>query len=76
MSAIVFLHDAAAFALGAVTANEHEAFEHLMQRDPALARQVDAYARVAAMLAFAAPRSEPPQGLRERIVASATKRAP
>lgn len=60
--------DAAAYALGAVTAPEREAFERLLLRDPALVHEVEQWREVVAMLAWAAPPVAPPHGLRARIV--------
>jgi anti-sigma-K factor RskA len=60
--------DAAAYALGAVSAPEREAFERLLQRDPALVLEVDTWREVVAMLAYTAPPVSPPSGLRDKIV--------
>lgn len=60
--------EAAAWALGAVSDRERAAFEALMRAEPGLAHEADAYARVASMLALAAPRTPPPERLRHRIM--------
>lgn len=65
--------EAAAWALGAVNNRERKAFEALMRAEPRIAREADVYARVAAMLAFAAPPSTPPHDLRRRVLVAATR---
>lgn len=70
MSALACRNDAAAFALGAVSSDERVAFERLLGREPALAQEVEAFARVAALLALAAPPVQPPPHLRARVVHS------
>jgi hypothetical protein len=65
--------EAAAWALGAVDEHERRAFEALMTIEPGIAREADVYARVAAMIALAAPPLAPPEELRRRIVGAATR---
>jgi anti-sigma-K factor RskA len=67
-----FIHpdDAAAYALGAVTPLERRAFEQMVASDASLARTVEDYARIAAMLGLAAPAADPPEDLRRRILDS------
>ena len=67
MSALVCREDAAAFALGAVNAEERVAFERLLGCEPALAHEVESFVRVAALLALAAPPVQPPPRLRDRV---------
>ena len=62
--------DAAAYALGAMDAGDRAAFELLVERDAALGRDVEAYRRVAAMLAYAAPVVVPPAALRARVLST------
>ncbi|MCC6319652.1 MAG: hypothetical protein IT361_18425 [Gemmatimonadaceae bacterium] len=64
---------AAAWALGAVSDGERAAFEARLALEPGLAREAQAYARVAAMLALAAPPCAPPDALRRRIVGAAAE---
>lgn len=65
--------EAAAWALGAVDERERRAFEALMLAEPGIAREADVYARVAAMIALAAPPHAPPADLRRRIVGAVTR---
>lgn len=65
--------EAAAWALGAVNDRERTAFEALMRAEPGIAREAAVYARVAAMLALAAPPSAPPDELRRRIIGSVSR---
>jgi hypothetical protein len=73
MSAHSRRDEAAAWALGAVNDRERHAFEALMRAEPGIAREADVYARVAAMLALAAPATEPPDSLRRRILGAAAR---
>lgn len=62
---------AAAYALGALDADEAKAFEALLARDAGLAREVAEYREVAALLALGEPASQPTPGLRARVLAAA-----
>lgn len=73
MSAPSRREEAAAWALGAVSDRERAAFEALMRAEPGIAREADAYARVASMLALAAPPTAPPESLRRRILVAAQR---
>jgi anti-sigma-K factor RskA len=71
VSALPIRDEMAAFALGALEPGERESLEGELSRSPELAREVDEYRQVAALLAFAAPPVVPPPALRQRILADA-----
>ncbi|MEO7965579.1 MAG: anti-sigma factor [Gemmatimonadaceae bacterium] len=60
--------EAAAVALGAMSAPESQAFQGELERSPELARELDEYLEVAALLALAAPVTAAPASLRDRIM--------
>lgn len=64
---------AAAYALGALSADEARRFETFLATSPEAQREVQEYREVAALLAFAGPEAESPlpAGLRERVLARA-----
>ena len=59
---------AAAYALGALTADESQRFEAALARSPDLQREVAEYREVAALLALAGPEAGPDEGLRRRVL--------
>jgi anti-sigma-K factor RskA len=64
------LHDlAAAYALGALSAEEAERFERYLAESPDAQREVAEYRDVAALLALAGPEAAPGAELRERVIA-------
>ncbi len=66
---------AAAYALGALDADEATRFEALLARDPELAKEVADYREVAALLALAEPTATAPtEGLRTRVLAGTPTR--
>lgn len=62
--------DAAAYALGALDAGDQVTFEQLLAGDASLGDDVEAYRRVAGLLALAAPSVAPPAALRVRVMSS------
>lgn len=64
---------AAGYALDALGAEEEQAFEAHLARCPRCQEDVAAFAEIAAELAFAAPDSPLPDGLRERILDAARR---
>jgi anti-sigma-K factor RskA len=60
---------AAAYALGALSADEARRFEAYLAGSPETQREVAEYREVAALLALAGPEPAPGPGLRERVVA-------
>lgn len=62
---------AAAYALGALDAEETARFERALADDPSLADEVAAYTEVAGLMGSAATGATPPAQLRARVVASA-----
>lgn len=76
MSALPIRDETAALALGALDQVERDALEWELTRSPELAREVEEYRELAAMLSFAAPPLRPPTSLRERILASAKSTRP
>jgi anti-sigma-K factor RskA len=69
-SASVGREDAAAYALGSLDAEAQAAFERLLASDASLGADVEAYRRVAGVLALAAPPAAPPAALRARVMTS------
>ena len=63
----------AAYALGALTAEEGDEAERLMAGEPALRRVFDEALETAALLAVATADATPPPELRERILAAARR---
>lgn len=62
---------AAAYALDALDAEERQAFEDRLARDPGLQDEVDSYREVMGLLADTAPRSPAPSSLKDRVLAEA-----
>ena len=60
---------AAAYALGALSAEEVRRFEAYLASSPEAQREVAEYREVAALLALAGPESAPSPDLRERVLA-------
>lgn len=63
---------AAAYALGALPADEARRFEAFLATSPEAQREVADYREVAALLALAGPEATPSSTLRDRVLASAT----
>jgi anti-sigma-K factor RskA len=59
---------AAAYALGAVDADERAALDALLAHDADFRREVDAFREVGALMAYAAPTVAAPGALRDRIL--------
>jgi anti-sigma-K factor RskA len=60
---------AAAYALGALPADEAQRFEAFLATSPEAQREVAEYREVAALLALAGPETEPAGALRDRVLA-------
>ena len=69
---------AAAYALGALSADEARRFETFLATSPEAQREVPEYREVAALLALAGPEAEPRStaDLRERVLARVAEEAP
>jgi anti-sigma-K factor RskA len=61
---------AAAYALGALDPADRSEADALFAADPAFRREVESYREVAGLMAWAAPVTVPPAGLRDRILSS------
>ena len=62
---------AAAYALGALAADEARRFEAFLATSPEAQRELAEYREVAALLALAGADAAPSSNLRDRVVASA-----
>lgn len=67
---------AAAYALGALAAEDRRAFEAHLAGCAECRAEVKAFTEVAGALAHAAPAAEPPAGLRDRVLAEARRVRP
>lgn len=67
---------AAAYALGTLDPEDRDAFERQLEAQPELRRLVEEYRQSATLLAESVPRRDPPEGLRNRILARARQTAP
>jgi anti-sigma-K factor RskA len=65
---------AAAYALGALAADEARRFEAFLATSPEARREVEEFREVAALLALAGPDAAPAGGLRERVLARVGER--
>jgi anti-sigma-K factor RskA len=67
---------ASAFVLGALDAEDREAFEARLEEDPRLRALVDEYRETLAALSEAVPQTEPPASLRARVLEKARESKP
>lgn len=67
---------ASAFVLGALDAEDREAFEARLEQDPQLRALVDEYRETLAALSEAVPQTEPPASLRARVLEKARESNP